>query len=54
VDRYFGSWPIIGIYSMGVFLALIGINVVSLLVLILLRFLIGLVGFHYGLIRGSQ
>jgi hypothetical protein len=35
-------------------LALIGINVVSSLMLILLRFLIGSVGFHYGLTRGSH
>jgi hypothetical protein len=38
----------------GVFLVLVRINVVSSFVLILLRFLIGLVGFHYGLIRGSR
>jgi hypothetical protein len=38
----------------GVFLALVRINVVSSFVLILLRFLIWLVRFHYGLIKGSR
>jgi hypothetical protein len=38
----------------GVFLVLVRINVVSSFVLILRRFLIGLVGFHYGLIRGPR